>query len=100
MPDFTGNFHFRTIGNIEGEPRVGLLFPDFSNGHLLYLAAQAEVIWDGEEVRAFAGAQRLLRFQVREMVRLDSAMPLRFEDGEMSPFLENTGSWNEGGPAI
>jgi hypothetical protein len=27
------------------------------------------------------------------MVRLEGAMPLRFDAGEASPFLEKTGSW-------
>ena len=93
VPDFTGNFHFRTLGNILSDPRAGLLFPDFLTGDLLYLAVTATVIWNGPEVNAFPGAQRLLRFHVKEMIRLDAAMPLRFDDGERSPFLAATGTW-------
>jgi predicted pyridoxine 5'-phosphate oxidase superfamily flavin-nucleotide-binding protein len=95
VPDFIGNFHFRTIGNLVSEPRAGLLFADFAAGDLLYLAVDGEVIWDGPEVRAFAGAERLLRLRVRRMVRLGGAMPLRFDAGEASPFLEKTGDWNQ-----
>ena len=93
VPDFVGNFQFRTIGNLSSEPRAGLLFPDFASGEMLYLAVDAEVIWDGPEVKVFAGAERLLRFHVREMVRLTGAMSLRFDEGEASPFLERTGNW-------
>ena len=93
VPDFVGNSHFRTIGNLVSEPCAGLLFADFEKGDLLYLAVQAEVIWDGPEVQSFAGAERLMRFQVERMVRLEGAMPLRFDSGETSPFLDKTGSW-------
>ncbi|HEY8023333.1 MAG TPA: pyridoxamine 5'-phosphate oxidase family protein [Burkholderiaceae bacterium] len=93
VPDFVGNYQFRTIGNLLSEPRAGLLFPDFTGGGMLYVAVTSEVLWDGPEVDAFAGAERLLRFRVHEMIRLENAMPLRFEDGQASTFLEGTGSW-------
>jgi predicted pyridoxine 5'-phosphate oxidase superfamily flavin-nucleotide-binding protein len=93
VPDFVGNFHFRTIGNLVSEARAGLMFADFTTGDMLFLAVEGEVIWDGPEVQAFIGAERLLRLRVRRMVRLEGAMPLRFDAGEASPFLEKTGSW-------
>ena len=64
FPDFTGNFHFNTLGNLLLNPRAGLLFINFKRGDLLYLTGTAEVIWDSDEIRAFAGAERLLRFYI------------------------------------
>jgi predicted pyridoxine 5'-phosphate oxidase superfamily flavin-nucleotide-binding protein len=93
LPDLVGNAHFRTIGNLLGEPRAGLLFADFVSGDLLYVAVEVELVWDGEELRSFAGAQRLLRCHVRSAVRLTAAMPLRFDYTESSPFLSTTGDW-------
>ncbi len=67
VPDFVGNFFFNTVGNLTLEPRAGLLFVDFDNGDLLYLAVRVEIIWDDPELgklcrcRAFvthAGAGR------------------------------------------
>jgi predicted pyridoxine 5'-phosphate oxidase superfamily flavin-nucleotide-binding protein len=43
-PDFRGNFHFATLGNIALEPRSGLLFIDFTSGDLLSLTGEAEVV--------------------------------------------------------
>ncbi|MFZ1414824.1 MAG: pyridoxamine 5'-phosphate oxidase family protein [Defluviicoccus sp.] len=95
VPDYSGNLHFNTIGNIVLNPRAGLLFLDFESGDVLYLTARAEVIWEGEEVRAFAGAERLLRFHIEEMIRVQGSLPLRFSFGEYSPFLEATGTWEQ-----
>jgi predicted pyridoxine 5'-phosphate oxidase superfamily flavin-nucleotide-binding protein len=58
IPDFAGNFFFNTLGNIAVNPKAGLLFLDFTNGDLAYLAGDAEIIWEGGEVAAFAGAKR------------------------------------------
>jgi ferredoxin-NADP reductase/predicted pyridoxine 5'-phosphate oxidase superfamily flavin-nucleotide-binding protein len=95
FPDYSGNLHFNTIGNIQLNPRAGLLFLDFDRGDVVYLTVRAEVVWEGEAVRAFAGAERLLRFEVEEMIRVEGSLPLRFSFGEYSPFLDVTGSWSE-----
>lgn len=94
MPDFAGNSFFNTLGNITVNPRAGLLFIDFNTGDLLYVAVTAEIVWEGPELQAFEGAQRLLRFKVCSMRRLSAALPLRWSTAEMSPFLIPTGKWS------
>ena len=93
MPDFLGNFFFNTLGNIAVNRRAGLLFIDFENGDLLYLAGHAEIVWEGAELRAFEGAQSLLRLKVQEMRRVEASLPLRWGEAELSPVLVNTGAW-------
>jgi predicted pyridoxine 5'-phosphate oxidase superfamily flavin-nucleotide-binding protein len=93
VPDFVGNQFFNTIGNLAVNPRAGMLFIDFANGDLLYLAVGGETIWEGPEVAAFAGAQRLLRFQVKQVQRTEAILPLRWGAAAPSPFVAPTGSW-------
>jgi predicted pyridoxine 5'-phosphate oxidase superfamily flavin-nucleotide-binding protein len=95
VPDFVGNAFFNTLGNIAVNPRAGLLFIDFERGDLLQLAVTAEVLWDGPELAAFAGAERLLRMQVVSVLHRPAALPLRWGRGAPSPFLEATGRWPE-----
>lgn len=78
VPDFVGNGFFNTLGNLQLHPRCGLLFMDFASGDLLYVAAQASLEWDGPAVRAFEGAQRLLRLAPLRALRLRGALPLRW----------------------
>jgi uncharacterized protein len=93
VPDFLGNAFFNTLGNIAINPVAGLLFIDFETGDLLQLLVQAEVIWEGPEVEAFAGAERLLRMQVVAAQHAPAALPLRFGPAALSPYLEATGRW-------
>lgn len=88
IPDYSGNNHFNSFGNLELNPRAGLLFVDFKTGDLLHLTGTARVIWDGEEIRRHAGAERLLRFQLRQGRRLPASLPLQWSEPEFSPFLE------------
>lgn len=94
-PEFVGNFIFNTLGNWQVDARAGLLFPDFERGGLVYVAARAEVIWDGDELRAFTGAQRLIRYHVEQVIRIEDAMPARFTPPDDSPLLARTGSWTD-----
>jgi hypothetical protein len=98
VPDFIGNFFFNTLGNLQVNPRAGLLFADFSSGDVLMLRTRANVIWDGEEVRSFEGAQRLLRFEIDATIRFNRVLPFR-SDGTPSyaPELAHTGTWAQPG---
>ncbi|WP_082709811.1 pyridoxamine 5'-phosphate oxidase family protein [Burkholderia sp. TSV86] len=84
-PDYSGNNLFNTIGNLLREPRAGLLFVDFEHGGLLYIAADAQIIWDGPELAAFDGAQRLVRFKIREVRRSAGVVPFKWSAPEFAP---------------
>jgi len=84
-PDFSGNRFFNTLGNLQHDPRAGLLFIDFDSGDVLYVAARAEIVWDGPLVASFDGAQRVVRFHVREVRRTRGALPFRWSALERAP---------------
>ncbi|RYF34685.1 MAG: flavin-nucleotide-binding protein [Comamonadaceae bacterium] len=78
VPDFAGNRFFNTLGNLMLNKRAGLLFIDFDRGDLLHLAVSATVVWDGPEVTAIDGAERLLQLRVDRALRRPGALPLRW----------------------
>ena len=79
-PEFAGNNHFNTIGNIVLNPKVGFLFIDFSTGSLLQLTGHASVDWDSDAIAAIPGARRLVTFDIDEIHERRSAVPLRWEE--------------------
>ncbi len=95
IPDFTGNFLFMTFGNLQLDPRAGILFIDFITGDLLTLTGRAEVVWDGAELQAFEGAERAWRFHIDAGWRFAEALPLRWRFRDWSPNSLITGSWDE-----
>ncbi|OLF51455.1 pyridoxamine 5'-phosphate oxidase [Pseudomonas chlororaphis] len=78
IPDFAGNLHFNTLGNLLLNPRAGLLFIDFSRGDLLQLSGRTEVVLDDPQIATFPGAERLWRFEVEHLVRRPAALALRW----------------------
>ncbi len=95
LPDFPGNRYFNTLGNILLNPRAALLFIDFGSGDLLSLTCKAEIIWDGDEVRAFKGADRLLRLSLDEGILWEHIVPIQWRFTGWSHSLQRTGSWQE-----
>ena len=92
-PDFRGNSFFNTLGNLAVNPHAGLAFVDFASGGLLSLTGTAEIVWDGAELEAFAGAQRLVRFSVTAGAWVESAVSLRWTAPEQARELAATGTW-------
>jgi len=85
LPDYLGNFFFNTLGNLLVWRRAGLLVPDFDDGSLLQLSAQASIEFDGTGLDAFPGAQRLLHLEVLEGWWRVTALPLRWSAAEAPP---------------
>lgn len=96
IPDFAGNLHFNTLGNLLVNPRAGLLFIDFATGALLQVSGTTELVLDGDEVASFQGAQRLWRLRVEQVVWHPDALGSRWAFGAYSPRLALTGSWPGG----
>jgi uncharacterized protein len=94
VPDFSGNRYFNTLGNLIGEPRAALLFPDFARGDLLVLQGRATVDWDGPAASDVAGAQRTWSFAVTGGWRRRAAIPFRWSAPEPAPQLARTGIWD------
>lgn len=86
FPDYSGNMMFQTLGNLELDPHCGLLFFDFSDGRVLQLTGRAEIIWDDPRIKDFAGAERLVEFELAEAreTRLKTGLSWYFIDS--SPF--------------
>lgn len=93
IPDFAGNLHFNTLGNLLLNPKAGLLFIDFSTGDVLQLSGRTEIILDGPQIEAFQGAERLWTFEVERLVRRPAALALRWRFDGMSPTSLLTGNW-------
>ena len=84
-PDYFGNTMFQTLGNISVNPQAGLLFIDFKSGRTLQLTGRARILWDPEHIAEFAGAERLVEFDIDEAVEIAGANSLEWRFLDYSP---------------
>jgi ferredoxin-NADP reductase/MOSC domain-containing protein YiiM/predicted pyridoxine 5'-phosphate oxidase superfamily flavin-nucleotide-binding protein len=88
FPDYAGNCMFNTFGNLQLDPRAGLLFIDFETGDALQMTGEAEVLWEPHHTARFPGADRVVAFRVEETLHIEQALPISWSFGEYSPRLD------------
>ncbi len=76
FPDYNGNSMFNTLGNLTVNPHAGLLFIDFDSGRTLQLTGRASIDWSPERVRTFPGAERVIDFEVEQVIDTPAGFPL------------------------
>jgi predicted pyridoxine 5'-phosphate oxidase superfamily flavin-nucleotide-binding protein len=74
FPDYPGNAFFNSFGNLETDPRAGLLIVDFASGDTLSLTGRATVRWGAA---GLTGTGRTFAFTVEGARLRPGAMPLR-----------------------
>lgn len=79
FPDYAGNNHYNTLGNLLLDPRAGLVFVDFERGNLLQLTGLATIEWKATDLERFPGARRMIAFELDEAVEVEGALPLRWD---------------------
>jgi uncharacterized protein len=75
-PDYNGNSMFNTLGNLTVNPRAGLLFIDFDSGATLQLTGRASIDWSPDRARKFAGAERVVDFELEQVIDTPMGFPL------------------------
>jgi uncharacterized protein len=76
FPDYNGNSMFNTLGNVTVNPNAGLLFIDFDSGRTRQLTGCASIDWSPERVRIFPGAERVIDFELDQIIDTPSGFPL------------------------
>ncbi|GII77479.1 oxidoreductase [Sphaerisporangium rufum] len=85
-PDYAGNSMYMTLGNLELDPRCGLLFVDWENGRTLHLTGRARTDWNPARAATVPGAQRLVDFDLDQVVEIDGGLPQRWSFDGYSRF--------------
>ncbi|GAA2248735.1 MULTISPECIES: pyridoxamine 5'-phosphate oxidase family protein [Kitasatospora] len=73
--EYAGNGAYMTLGNLELNPRAGIVLPDWENGDTLLLTGEAGTNWQ----------ERSVEFELTAAVQLPGALSMRWTEPEFSP---------------
>jgi uncharacterized protein len=76
FPDYNGNSMFNTLGNLTVNPHAGLLFIDFDSGRTLQITGRASIDWSPDRMRTFPGAERVIDFEIAQIIDTPAGFPL------------------------
>jgi uncharacterized protein len=85
FPSYDGNGMFRSLGNVQVNPRVGLLFIDFERPRRLRVQGRATLSLDDDELASWPGAQCVVRVHADRIFPNCPRYIHRMQRLEMSP---------------
>jgi predicted pyridoxine 5'-phosphate oxidase superfamily flavin-nucleotide-binding protein len=86
FPDYNGNSMFNTLGNLNVNPAAGLLFIDFDSGRTLQLTGRATINWSQQRASSVKGAERMVDFELEQLINHPQGFALHSELAGYSPF--------------
>lgn len=87
LPDHSGNRFYQSLGNIETDPQVGLVFPDFTTGDVFHVTGEAENLFDDDAEALMPRVRLVTRIKVTGAVLVRSGLNLKLASGEqVSPY--------------
>lgn len=63
-PEYSGNRHFQTLGNLYTTPQAGLVFPDFETGDVLYVTGTTELAYGHEAAEILPHSNLLVKIRL------------------------------------
>ncbi len=91
FPSYDGNGMFRSLGNVQVNPAVGLLFIDFERPNRLRVNGHARIVFDDPLLASFAGAQLVVRVRAERIFPNCPRYVHRMSVVEPSPFVPHAG---------
>ena len=92
FPVYDGNGMFLTAGNLDVNPKVGMLFIDFEGGSRLRVNGTASVDPDDPLAESFPGAQFVVRVRAGAVFANCRRYVHRYQPVERSPFVPSASS--------
>ena len=86
LPDYSGNNHYNTMGNLVKDNRVGLTVPQFETGGMLQMTGTAKLNLDkASSARMYPGAIHVIEFTVDGVVELPAgSLPVRWSEESLA----------------
>ncbi len=87
LPDYSGNRFYQSLGNVQSDPLVGLVFPDFTTGNTLHVTGHAENLFDEDAQEMMPRMSLVTRIRITGVVFVKEALNLQMISREQfSPY--------------
>lgn len=108
-PEYSGNQLYQSLGNLQVNPRVGIVVPDYETSDVLYLTGETQLLVGTAAATVMPHCKVAVKIVVKEARFVKDGLPFRGDSLEQSPYnppvrrLASEGppgaGVSEGGPA-
>ena len=85
-PEYSGNRLYQSLGNLLLSPKIGLTFPDYSTGDVLYITGTAQVLIDTDAAKLLPGSNIAVKITIDESRFIQAGLPFRGTRHLPSPY--------------
>jgi ferredoxin-NADP reductase len=85
-PEYSGNRLYQSLGNLQLNPKVGLTFPDYETGNVLYITGTAEILVSADAARLLPGSNLAVKINITEAHLVQRGLPFRGTKHDPSPY--------------
>ncbi|KAJ4983679.1 oxidoreductase [Stagonosporopsis vannaccii] len=76
-PEYSGNRLYQSLGNLQMNPRIGLTFPDYETGSVLYTTGEAEILVGNDAAQLLPGTNLAVKINLTSTKLISQGLPFR-----------------------
>ncbi|KAJ4377948.1 hypothetical protein N0V83_000778 [Neocucurbitaria cava] len=85
-PEYSGNRLYQSLGNLQLNPKVGLTFPNYAFGNILYITGTATILVDADAASLLPGSNLAVKIDIDETRFVKGGLPFRGVKMSPSPY--------------
>lgn len=85
-PEYSGNRLYQSLGNLQINPRIGITFPDYDTGDVLYITGTAEILLGTDAAAMLPGSNLAVKILIGQSRFVQAGLPFRGVKKMPSPY--------------
>jgi ferredoxin-NADP reductase/predicted pyridoxine 5'-phosphate oxidase superfamily flavin-nucleotide-binding protein len=76
-PEYSGNRLYQSLGNLLVNPKIGITFPAYETGDVLYITGTVDILMEKEATTLLPGSKLAVKIRVHEVRLVQGGLPFR-----------------------
>ncbi|CAN9090699.1 unnamed protein product [Alternaria alternata] len=85
-PEYSGNRLYQSLGNLMLNPKIGIVFPDYETGDVLYLTGTTDILAGADAAALLPGSNLAVKITISECRFVANGLPFRGSKKTPSPY--------------
>jgi ferredoxin-NADP reductase/predicted pyridoxine 5'-phosphate oxidase superfamily flavin-nucleotide-binding protein len=85
-PEYSGNRLYQSLGNLMLNPKIGITFPDYETGNVVYMTGTTEILAGADAAALLPGSNLAVKITIQECRFVEKGLPFRGTKKTPSPY--------------
>jgi len=86
FPEYSGNRLYQSLGNLQINPKIGITFPDYESGDVLYITGTTTILVNADAAALLPGSNLAVKIKIQEARFVAGGLPFRGVRKVPSPY--------------